>query len=238
MNETPTSAQTPFSEEATSGGFALAEFADNPEPRCACILLLDTSGSMSGQPINELNLGLRTFKDELCADPLAAKRVEVAIITFGDAPQLAVDFCDPMTFNPPALMASGATPMGGAIRDALSRLEARKSTYRANGISYYRPWIFLLTDGGPTDEWISAAQQVRDGEAQGKFSFFAVGVGSNADMQKLGQIAPPERPPVKLDGLRFRDLFVWLSKSMRSVSRSAVGTAAPLDAPGWISAPA
>ena len=64
MSETP--AQTPFVEESapnTSSGFAQAEFADNPEPRCACILLLDTSGSMSGQPINELNLVLGTFKD-------------------------------------------------------------------------------------------------------------------------------------------------------------------------------
>jgi hypothetical protein len=48
-------------------------FADNPEPRCPCLLLLDVSGSMRGQPIAELNAGLTTFKDELMADALAAK---------------------------------------------------------------------------------------------------------------------------------------------------------------------
>src|SRR5580704_3877015 len=62
---------------------AAADFADNPEPRCPCLLILDTSGSMSGPPIAELNAGTRTFKDELSADSMASKRVEVAIVGFG-----------------------------------------------------------------------------------------------------------------------------------------------------------
>ncbi|MBA3967146.1 MAG: hypothetical protein H0X47_15500, partial [Nitrospirales bacterium] len=63
--------------------FGTTEFADNPEPRCPCLLLLDISASMNGTPIAELNKGLITFKDELAADQLAMKRVEVAIVTFG-----------------------------------------------------------------------------------------------------------------------------------------------------------
>src|SRR4051812_48126139 len=63
--------------------FAAAEFADNPEPRCPCLLLLDTSGSMSGQPISQLNVGIEAFKQELLADTMAAKRVEVSIVSFG-----------------------------------------------------------------------------------------------------------------------------------------------------------
>src|SRR5208283_1562075 len=55
----------------------------NPEPRCACLLLLDTSGSMQGRPVAELNEGLLAFKDELMADGMAAQRVEVGIISFG-----------------------------------------------------------------------------------------------------------------------------------------------------------
>jgi Mg-chelatase subunit ChlD len=61
--------------------FGSAEFAENPEPRCPCILLLDTSGSMKGEPMVQLNEGLVTFKDELLADAIAQKRVEVALIT-------------------------------------------------------------------------------------------------------------------------------------------------------------
>jgi hypothetical protein len=63
--------------------FAGVEFADNPEPRCPCVLLLDTSGSMSRTKIAELNSGLETFAEELRSDTMAAKRVEVSIITFG-----------------------------------------------------------------------------------------------------------------------------------------------------------
>ena len=60
------------------------EFADNPEQRCPCILLLDVSGSMGGAPINALNDGLRIFKDELNQDSLAKKRVDIAIVTLLD----------------------------------------------------------------------------------------------------------------------------------------------------------
>jgi uncharacterized protein YegL len=228
-------AQIPFADERTvtpPAGFESIEFADNPEPRCACVLLLDTSGSMQGPPIAALNLGLRSFKDELVSDALAAKRVDVAVITFGDGPQLAADFTDAASFAPPELRAGGLTPMGAAITDAIARLTARKETYRVNGVAYYRPWVFLITDGEPTDDYAAAAKSVRDGEERGAFSFYGVGVGE-ANMAKLAEIAPPTRPPVKLDGLRFRDLFVWLSKSMRTVSHSAVGQTIALDPPGW-----
>ncbi|MBO9633495.1 MAG: hypothetical protein J7578_10300, partial [Chitinophagaceae bacterium] len=63
--------------------FGSESFADNPEPRCPCVLLLDTSGSMSGKPIAQLNEGIQTLKKELLADPLASKRVEIAVVTFG-----------------------------------------------------------------------------------------------------------------------------------------------------------
>ena len=90
--------------------FGGAEFAENPEPRCPCILLLDTSGSMKGEPIAQLNEGLVTFKDELSADALAQKRVEVALITFGPV-QVHSDFQTADLFKPPHLETTGDTPM-------------------------------------------------------------------------------------------------------------------------------
>lgn len=213
--------------------FGTDDFASNPEPRCPCLLLLDVSGSMGGQPIQELNSGLVTFKDELVADTLAAKRVEVGTVTFGPV-QVLHDFVTAEAYQPPRLEPQGDTPMGAAILQGLDLVRQRKELYRANGIGFYRPWIFLITDGAPTDAWREAAARIREGEASKSFAFFAVGV-QGANMETLAQISV--RQPLALSGLRFRDLFVWLSSSMKLVSRSTPGTEVPLENPavpgGW-----
>jgi uncharacterized protein YegL len=218
-------------------GSAAIELASNPEPRCPCVLLLDVSGSMAGAPIAALNAGLQTFQHELQGDSLAAQRVEVAIVTFGGRVETLQDFQGAQNFQAPTIIPSGDTPMGEAVRRGIEMVAQRKAAYKQAGLHYFRPWIFLITDGAPTDtdQWQTAKELVRQGETAKAFAFFAVGVAS-ADFALLGQFAV--RPPLKLDGLKFRELFVWLSQSMRSVSQSKPGEEHKVALPnpsGWTS---
>ncbi len=206
--------------------------SSNPEPRCACVLLLDVSGSMSGEPIELLNEGLLAFQQALQDDDLASMRVEVAIVTFGGEVKVAQEFVTANEFEAKTLTTTGDTPMGKAINVGLDMVDERKKIYRDHGLPYYRPWVFLVTDGYPTDnEWLEAAQRVKKAEARKSVAFFAVGI-KGAEMSRLAQIST--RQPVKLKGLNFREMFVWLSGSLTSVSHSQVGEQVPLTSPaGW-----
>ena len=218
------------------GEFGTNDFAENPEPRVPCLLVLDVSTSMQGSPIAELNNGIQAFKEELSSDGLAAKRVEAGIITFGQSVDIQTDFTTAEGFIPPSLEVSGMTPMGEAVNQAIDLIETRKATYKENGIAYYRPWIFLITDGAPTDDYKSSASRSKRGDADKAFAFFSIGVG-NADFNVLAEFS--NREPLRLKGLEFRKLFQWLSSSLKSVSRSTPGDEVPLSDPttpnGWAS---
>lgn len=212
----------------------VVEFAENPEPRCPCVLLLDTSGSMQGMPIEALNQGLLSFKDELTKSSLASRRVEVAIITFDSNVSVVQDFVTADQFNPPILTAQGLTTMGSGINRSLDIIQERKAQYRANGIAYYRPWVFMITDGEPQGEMDDiveqASRRLQADEANKRVAFFSVGV-ENANMTRLNQIAV--RTPLKLEGLNFVEMFVWLSASMSTVSQSKVDEQVALPPIGW-----
>jgi uncharacterized protein YegL len=196
---------------------------------------------MDGDKIARLNEALRAFKEETAADELARKRVDLAVVTFGGVVNIAHDFCSIEDFEPTPLAAGGGTPLGEAILKAADMIEQRKQQYKLQGIDYYRPWMFLITDGAPTDmhpgdsTWGDVVKRVREGETSKKFMFFAVAV-EPADTETLSQIAPANRPPVKLIGTKFKEMFQWLSKSQSKVSSSKVGENVSIENPvaaGW-----
>lgn len=214
------------------------DFAENPEARCACVVVADTSGSMKGEPIAQLNAGISAFATELRADRLAAKRVEVSIVTFGDVVKVESPFASADTFQTPTLSAGGATPMGAAICTALDLLDARLSEYRRGGVSAYRPVMLLLTDGYPTDPMDKAIRRLNEAEERRRMTLFPVGV-EGADMALLGRLS--STTPLQLRGLQFVDMFRWLSTSLSAVSRSQPGQSVALTNPaapgGWAMIP-
>ena len=216
-------------------------FADNPEPRCACILVADISGSMV-TAIAELNHGLSFFKECIEGDHIAALRTEVAVVAYDHEAHLEHDFATVDQFVPPILEVRGGTKISVGINLALDLVEERKAVYREHGITYYRPWVWLLCDGRPehdsTDEWQAAKERVQRAEAANQVAFFVVGVGDGADMQELNTIG--NREALRLTGLDFTGMFQWLSSSMSSVSQSQPGDSVALTDPtsgprGWAS---
>ncbi len=178
---------------------------------------------MDGPPIDQLNAGIAGLIDDLRADSLAALRVDIAIVAFGGEPRVVQPFACVEDVTVPHLTAAGQTPMGAAMAIAAEAIDRRKQLYRRHGIPYYRPWVFLLTDGTPTDGtlWRQASARLRDDDSAGRLSFFVIAV-DGADMPLLRRMAPDKRPPYRLDSLQFQKLFQWLSASLRRVSSGRV----------------
>jgi len=208
------------------------EFADNAQPRCPCALILDTSESMRGARIDALNAGLRALHDDLLDHPLAQKRVEIAIVEFNSTARVVQDFATAENFQPPTLTASGVTEMAAGINQALDIIQQRKSKYRSNGVPFYRPWAFLITDGQPTSSVEEVARRIREDEQNKRVIFFSVGV-EGANMARLESLSVKNKPK-KLDGLKFKELFIWLSNSLDRVSQSRPGEQVPLETGIWV----
>ena len=181
------------------------ELVNNQEQRLPCVLVLDTSYSMSGEPISELLSGVELLAHELKSDEEASQKVQVMIIKCGGNADILTDWTDAENFSPPFLDADGGTPLGAAMSLAADEIENRKNQYRSAGISYLKPWLFIISDGVPTDDWKSSAERLVDLEKAGKFSTFAIAV-EGADVAIMDQFSL--RGTKKLRGIEFKALFI------------------------------
>jgi uncharacterized protein YegL len=184
------------------------------------VVLADVSQSMQGEAIEALERGFAAFTGYLHNDPVASKRVEVAVVTFGTAATVLVPMQEARTLAPARFTAAGSTNMAAGIHLVLDIIEDRKQAYKMAGLQYYRPWILALTDGkanlGGFEEAVS---RLNAAETASGVTVFAVGVGPKVDYQQLGRLSV-RRGPAPLDGVRFEALFEWLSASLTSVSNS------------------
>lgn len=187
--------------------------------------------------IEELTEGVKTFYQELRSDEVAQYSAEVCVVTFGGtAPQLIVDFAN-IDRQPelPQLVADGDTPMGEAVNLALDCLEKRKREYQEKGVDYYQPWLVLMTDGAPAGsdpaELERAIQRTVELVDSKKLTIFPIGIGDEADMNTLARFSP-QRTPLHLKGMRFKEFFQWLSQSVSKTSMSMPGEKVELDTEG------
>ncbi|SHH23786.1 vWA domain-containing protein [Clostridium grantii] len=213
----------------------LEDLVNNPTARVPVCLCLDTSGSMDGTPINELNEGVRLFYEAIREDETALYSAEISIVTFGGEASLIEDFAN-IDRQPvaPILQAHGMTPMGEAVNLALDCLEKRKQEYKDKGVDYYQPWLVLMTDGAPngsSSELSTAIQRTVELVNDRKLTVFPIGIGKDADMNILQQFSPT-RKPLRLQGLKFKEFFDWLSKSVSKTSQSTPGEKVQLDVEG------
>lgn len=193
----------------------------NPDPRVACVVLADVSGSMQGEPIAALERGFAAFTEYLHNEALASKRVEVAVVTFGTVATVLVPMQEARSLQPVPFTAGGTTNLAAGINLALDILEDRKHAYKVAGLQYYRPWVLVLTDGKPNlDGFDLAVARLNAAETAKGVTVFAVGAGSRVNYQQLGRLSL-QRSPAPLDGLKYQELFEWLSASLSNVSNSS-----------------
>lgn len=210
---------------------------DNTSQRLPCVVIVDGSTSMRGAAIDNLNDGLVLLEKELKADDVASLRVQLLIIRIGgqDQAEILSDWTDAIDFTAPKITANGTTPLGAGVKLALKKIEEQKALYRENQITYNRPWLFILTDGAPTDRnWENVAEKAKFAEEKGKVVIFPIGT-EDAIFANLDKFS--NRQAMMLKNLNFKELFVWLSQSVSAGSKTEIGTETQLPAATWGAVP-
>lgn len=190
----------------------------NPTPRVPVCLILDTSGSMSGDPIEELNNGVELFLEEVKNDEKARWAAEIAIVSFGGVVNVCCDFQSVDRINFKRFYADGGTPMEEAVMKGIELLESRKNDYKNRGVPYYQPWMIIMSDGEPTTPLIQSYQITYKMSQNRKLVCLPLGV-RDANMDTLSKFT--SQFAIKLEGIKFKDFFQWLSKSVQAVSQSS-----------------
>lgn len=192
----------------------------NSSMKFPLILVLDVSGSMTQRTpygrktkIAELNEKVKMLLEYVKADPKASKITDLAIVTFGGEVQVQSGFNEVSKINFKALRAYSSTPMGSAINVALDMVNARKKYYLDNGMEFYRPRIFLMSDGAATDAYTAAAKRCTDMVNSREVKVYPIWIGEGEYDYILREFSPELAPKtIKSDQMYF-EMFRSLSGS-------------------------
>lgn len=185
--------------------------------RLPVYLLLDCSGSMSGEPIEAVKEGIRSLVTDLKSDPQALETAYLSVITFNVKAEQVIALTELMQFENPSIQARGATALGAALRllrECIER-EVRKSSAEQKGD--WKPLVFMLTDGVPTDAWEEEAALLR---RTNPANIVACAAGAYANTSVLREIT---ENVVVMNSLSAGDLaqfFAWVSGSIKISSES------------------
>ena len=192
--------------------------------KCLCVLVLDTSGSMNADnAIGQLNQGLQTFKSQIMNDETARDRLEIAIVSFNSEIKVELQPSLISEIEMPTLKASGQTQLVRAIEEAQQVIKDRKDYYKSKGLTYYRPWIVVMTDGDPypaNQDIDGIAQKIQEDADAKKYVFFMIGVGNEVHDDVLSKLTTSQFPAMRMDAVNFAEFFQWLSASATVVVNS------------------
>lgn len=179
-------------------------------------LLLDTSGSMSGEPIEAVKNGVQTLISTLRQDPYALETAYLSVITFDSSARQVTPLTELATFQAPAIAATGTTALGEALALLGDRIEAEVAKTTADVKGDWKPLVFLMTDGSPTDDWkkgLNRLKQVRTGIV------IACAAGQGADTSILKQITEVVVQLDTADSNTIKAFFKWVSASVSTGSQ-------------------
>ena len=179
--------------------------------RLPVYLLLDTSGSMSGEPIEAVKNGVQVMISSLRQNPQAIETAFISIITFGSTADQIIPLTDLASFQMVDLRASGTTSLGAALKLVSNKIDSEVNKTTAEQKGDWKPLVFIMTDGLPTDDWQSGLSEFK----RRKTAFtVACAAGSGADSKILKQITDNVVTLDTADSQSISKFFAWVTASI------------------------